>query len=158
MTQVFIGAGSNLGNREANLRDALKSLSGLPGIKIIKESPVYETDPVGGPVQGKYLNAVWEMESELSVKELLKELLSLEAQMGRKRSVPNAPRTLDLDILFYGTQRISDGGLEIPHPRLHERWFVLKPMADIAPGFIHPVLKKSIQTLLEENFARNPKS
>ena len=157
MIQTFIGAGSNLGNREANLKEARERLAAASGIKIKKVSPVYETDPVGGPEQGKYLNAVWEVETNFSPPELLKEILSIEARMGRRRTVPNAPRTIDLDILFYGDQILQQTGLQIPHPRLHERWFVLKPLADLAPDFIHPELKKTIKSLLEENLARNQK-
>lgn len=151
MTQAFIAVGSNLGDRKTHLEKACKRFAAMPGIKIVKKSPVYETDPVGGPVQGKYLNAVWEIETALLPEVLLKKILSIESEMGRKRSVLNAPRVIDLDILFYGSRIVRRPGLEIPHPRLHERWFVLKPLADLAPYFFHPVLGKTIKVLLEKH-------
>ena len=117
---------------------------------MVKASSVYETDPVGGPLQGKYLNAVWEIKTSFLPVELLNELLRLEKRMGRRRTVPNAPRIIDLDILFYGDEVIQRKGLQIPHPRLHERGFVLKPLAEIAPNFMHPVLKKTVRVLLKE--------
>ena len=158
MPHAFIGIGSNLGNRRANLDEACARLVLLPGIQVEKISPVYETDPVGGPAQAKYLNAVWEIETGLSPSELLSELLSIETQMGRQRTVLNAPRTIDLDILLYDQKMILEPGLQIPHPRLHERWFALKPLADIAPDFMHPVLKRTIQNLLEAYVASHQKS
>lgn len=150
MTRVFIAIGSNLKNREDNLKEAWQQLERTVCIKMEKASPVYETDPVGGPMQGKYLNAVWEIKTSFTPVELLNELLRLENRMGRRRTVPNAPRTIDLDILFYGNQTIQRKGLQIPHPRLHERWFVLKPLADLAPDFIHPILKKTVTILLKD--------
>ncbi len=158
MASVFLGVGTNLGEREKNLELAKTLLIKNKQLKWICQSPVYETDPVGGPAQDKYLNAVWEIETKVPPAALLKELLSIENQMGRRRTVLNAPRIIDLDILFYGDQILQEPGLHVPHPRLHERWFVLKPLADIAPDFVHPILKKKVRELLEENFARNQKS
>ena len=147
---VFIAVGSNLKNREANLKEAWNQLARTVCVKTVKASPVYETDPVGGPTQGKYLNAVWEIKTSFLPGELLNELLRLEKRMGRRRTVPNAPRIIDLDILFYGNEVIQRRRLKIPHPRLHEREFVLKPLADIAPDFTHPVLKKTVRVLLKD--------
>ena len=146
MPKAFIGAGSNLGNREANLEAAKERLTLL--VKFLCASPVYETDPVGGPPQGKYLNAVWEIETSLGADDLLNALLEIESAMGRVRKEKNGPRVIDLDILFCGDQIVNKPGLRIPHPRLHEREFVLKPMMDLAPDFRHPVFKKTITELL----------
>ncbi len=147
MPRVFLAVGSNLGDRLHHLDLAKRHLQNKN--KIIKSSVVYETDPVGGPSQGKYLNAVWEIETQLSPRELLDELLSIEKEMGRERSVPNAPRTIDLDILFYGDKIIEEPGLTVPHPRLHERAFVLKPMMNVAPDWKHPKINKTIRELWE---------
>ena len=153
MAHVYIGVGSNLGQRQEQLEEGLKRLSEVTGIEVLRTSSVYETKPVGGPPQGDYLNAVWEVETSLSPKALLKELLLVEAQMGRIRGEANASRTLDLDILIYDDLMIREPGLEVPHPRLHERLFVLKPFCEIAPETIHPEKKETMQTLLEKNNA-----
>jgi 2-amino-4-hydroxy-6-hydroxymethyldihydropteridine diphosphokinase len=150
LARAFIGTGSNLGNREENLKQAQAKLAAVSGIQILKSSKVYETDPVGGPPQGKYLNAVWEVETGLEPEALMKALLSIEIQMGRARAEKNGPRPIDLDILFYGNEIIDRPGLKIPHPRLQERGFVLKPLMDLAPGFVHPVLKKTISVIASE--------
>ena len=151
MARVFIGVGTNLGDRENNLQTAQALIEKSSHFTLVVQSPVYETDPVGGPPQNKYLNAVWEIETTLSPSAVLKELLHIEHQMGRARTVPNAPRVIDLDILFYENQIIRQPGLEVPHPRLYERYFVLKPLVDLVPGFVHPALKKTVRQLLEEN-------
>ena len=148
MPQVFIALGSNLSDRLKSLeraQDLIRKISKIFGFRV---SPVYETDPVGGPKQRKYLNAVVEFETDLSPQELLTKLLEIETQLGRKRSVKNAPRTIDLDLLFYGDQIIHEPGLTVPHPRLHERWFVLKPLSDLAPEWVHPTMKKTVKELL----------
>ena len=150
MVRAFLGVGSNLGGREKNLSRAKILLEKRKGVKVAKVSPVYETEPVGGPPQGKYLNAVWEIETDLGAEELLKVLLQIESELGRKRRLRNEPRPIDLDILFYGSEVIRRPGLVIPHPRLHEREFVLRPLADLAPAFVHPELRKTVRRLLEE--------
>ncbi len=155
MIRAFIAVGSNLGNRSGNLSSAKSWLEKNRRIKVVKLSPVYQTEPVGGPPQGKYLNAVWEIAAGLKPRELLGELLKVEILLGRRRKEKNAPRTLDLDLLFYGNQVIHEPGLEVPHPRLHQRAFVLKPLADIAPDWIHPELGKTIKFLWEEICARS---
>ena len=121
------------------------------GRRFLRSSKVYETDPVGGPPQEKYLNAVWKIETAIPAAELLQKLLAIENEMGRVRREKNGPRPIDLDILFYGSEIIRELGLQAPHPRLHEREFVLKPLCDLAPDFVHPVLGKTIAVLYEDN-------
>lgn len=142
--------GSNLGDRALFLEKAQGSVSKLPKTRFLKASSVYETDPVGGPPQGKFLNAVWEIETSLSPEELKTQLKRIEVRLGRKRTTQNAPREIDLDILFYGDQLIHGTDLEIPHPRLHERLFVLMPLCELDPQKIHPRLKKTARELLED--------
>lgn len=149
MKLTYIAAGSNLGDRRNYLDQARLALSKTPGVRFLRTSKTYETDPVGGPAQGKYLNAVWEIETELAPELLLKMLLSIEKQLGRIRSELNGPRTIDLDILFYGSEVIDKPGLRIPHPRLHTRSFVLQPLMDLCPDFIHPQLHQTVRMLAE---------
>ncbi len=148
MPRVFLAVGSNLGDRESSVRKAEELLRETPGIDFKKKSPVYETEPEGGEPQGKYLNAVWEIETQLQARELLEKMLAIEKEMGRVRHSRNEPRPIDLDILFYGSDIIDEPGLSVPHPRLHERWFVLKPLSDLCPDFSHPSLKKTVRDLL----------
>ncbi|MGE3809498.1 MAG: 2-amino-4-hydroxy-6-hydroxymethyldihydropteridine diphosphokinase [Gemmataceae bacterium] len=146
---AYIALGSNLGDRQATLDQAVARLRSTPGITVKKVSSYVETEPVGGPPgQDKYLNAAAELEIALSPRALLDQLLHIEAELGRVRSEPNAPRTLDLDLLLYGDQVIDEPGLQVPHPRLHERVFVLQPLAEIAPGVRHPRLGRSVHGLL----------
>ncbi len=150
MTRVFIAVGSNLGDRRSNLEEAGRLLASSPGIQFVRSSRVHETEPVGGPKQGRYLNAVWEISTQLPAADLLGRLLAIEERLGRVRTVPNAPRTIDLDILFYGNEHIRLPGIEIPHPRLHERLFVLEPLAELVPAWVHPVLQRTVKQMLEE--------
>ena len=150
MNRVYIGVGSNLGLREDHFRKAKILLRHSPSVRFLQESPIYETDPVGGPPQGKYLNAVWEIDTDLPPKELLGILLAIETKLGRKREMKNGPRTIDLDILFYDDLMLEEPELTIPHPGIPSRWFVLKPLWDLNSAFVHPVLKKSICELLDE--------
>lgn len=149
MVRVYLGVGSNLGDRSENLKRAEALVRKLSQTHFLRSSSVSETDPVGGPPQGKYLNAVWEIETELSPEALKEGLREIESRFGRKRAVRNAPREIDLDILFYGEAMLDTKTLKIPHPRLHERSFVLNPLAELSPGFHHPKLKKTVQELLE---------
>ncbi|MGE4343610.1 MAG: 2-amino-4-hydroxy-6-hydroxymethyldihydropteridine diphosphokinase [Geoalkalibacter sp.] len=149
MESTFIALGSNEGDREANLRGARDFLQRSEGINLLASSALYETEPVGGPPdQGLYLNAVLAATTTLTARALLELCLQVEESFGRMRNEPMAPRTLDLDILFYGDHIIDEPDLVIPHPRLHERAFVLVPLRDLAPDLVHPVLKKSVRRLL----------
>jgi 2-amino-4-hydroxy-6-hydroxymethyldihydropteridine diphosphokinase len=153
MNKVFIGVGSNLGDRTSYLGFAKKELLCVVGLKDPHYSPVYETEPVA--VEGSpFLNAVWSFEADLSPLDLLEKIQEIETKANRRRNKPNEARTLDLDILFYGDQIIREPGMILPHPRLHERAFVLVPLCDLAPGFVHPVLKKTIRVLLNELSAK----
>ncbi len=135
MSRCFIGVGSNLGNREENIKNA-KSLLNKTKIKILKESSLIETRPVGGPKQGKFLNGVLEIETKLSPDKLLQTLKTIERKLARIKTVKNGPRTIDLDILLYEDKVIKTSKLIIPHPRMHERSFVIKPLKEIAPEIV----------------------
>jgi len=127
----YIGIGSNLGDREKYIKNAIEKLKETEGVEVKKISNIYETEPVGGTKQGKYLNGVIEIETWLEPRELMIKLQEIEKQSGRIRSVKNAPRTIDLDMLLYGDKKIDEPGLKIPHPRMYEREFVMKPLKEI---------------------------
>jgi 2-amino-4-hydroxy-6-hydroxymethyldihydropteridine diphosphokinase len=131
--RAFIGLGSNLGDSAATMRRAFAELARLPGTRLLRSSSLYRTAPIAAEPQPDYVNAVAALETDLTPEELLASLLALEARHGRERSVPDAPRTLDLDLLSYGDQVIAQPGLTVPHPRMHLRAFVLKPLIEIAP-------------------------
>lgn len=145
---IFLGLGTNLGDREANLRTAKGKLSSL--MKIVKESPIYVTPPWGYEDQPDFLNQVIQVTTRLEPTQLLDYLKGIEDDMGRKATFRYGPRLIDLDILFYGQRVIREESLQIPHPRLHERAFVLVPLHDIAPDFVHPVLRETIRDLLSK--------
>jgi 2-amino-4-hydroxy-6-hydroxymethyldihydropteridine diphosphokinase len=128
--RAFVALGSNLGERLANLQEAVERLGQTAGIRVLRTSRVYETDPVGPP-QPDYLNAVVMVETLLSARELLEACLSVERAMGRERGERWGPRTIDLDVLSYGQEDIDEPGLVIPHPRMHERAFVLAPLLEL---------------------------
>lgn len=146
--RVYISAGTNMGDREANLRFALASLA--KRVAVSNTSSYYETEPVGFLEQPWFLNQVIELKTDLAPLELLSFCQEIEASRRRIRAFPNAPRTLDLDILLFGDIVISQEHLIIPHPRLAERRFVLEPLVQIAPDIVHPVLKKSMRSLLQD--------
>ncbi len=148
MPQVYVSVGSNLGERETFLALARKEILSAAGITDLRCSPVYETEPVEA-AGGKYLNAVWSFETALSPEALLGIFHEIERKAGRVRKVRNEPRSLDLDLLFYGERVIRTEALTVPHPRIHERAFVLEPMAELAPDFMHPVLRKTVRELLK---------
>lgn len=131
MTICYIGIGSNLGDRRLYIDRAIESIKRSPDIRLRRISSIYETDPVGAVPQGKFLNGVLEIETALTPKALLKELNGIEEALGRKRALKDGPRTIDLDILYYGEEAIDDGGLVIPHPRINEREFVLKGLREL---------------------------
>ena len=151
MAIVYLGIGSNLGDRAANIEKALTLLKEHEEIKILSVSSLIETDPVGGEAQGKFLNGAIQIDTDLMPLDLLAQLKMIERRLGRVKSEEiNAPRTLDLDILFYDDVVIVQGkSLAIPHPRLAERSFVLKPLLEIAPNLLHPRLNKTIKALYE---------
>ncbi|HEX9814398.1 MAG TPA: 2-amino-4-hydroxy-6-hydroxymethyldihydropteridine diphosphokinase [Myxococcota bacterium] len=146
--QVFVAMGSNLGDRDAHLAAGLARLRATKGIEVVAVSPLYETEPVGPAPQGLYLNGAIQLATTLHPKALLDRLLEIEIAEGRNRGVDrNAPRTLDLDLLLYGGRKLAGPDLEIPHPRLAERPFVLEPLCDLAAEFVHPVLGETIAVL-----------
>jgi len=138
MATAFVGIGSNLGDRESNLRRAIELLSAEDGVEVVAVSEIRETDPVGPVEQGPFLNGAVEVETSLGPQELLGRLLSVENGLGRVRSERWGPRTIDLDLLLYGDEQIDEPGLSVPHPRLHERRFALEPLADLDPGLEIP--------------------
>ena len=148
MAIAYLGVGSNMGYSKAHLDDAIEHLS-MCGT-VTKVSFFYKTEPVGDIPQDWYLNCVVKLKTKLSPHDLLKELLSIEKNMGRVRTMKNSPRIIDIDILTYDNLVISEADLAIPHPRFHERRFVLIPFAEIAPDVLHPTLKKSILELLKD--------
>ena len=149
MTRTFVGLGSNLGDREGTLRAAVGRLRGLPETGVVRVSTLRDTEPVGYREQPRFLNGVVELETTLPPRALLVALLELEEAFGRDRGTvpPQGPRTLDLDLLLYGQDRIDEPGLQVPHPRLHERRFVLVPLAELDPALEVPG-KGPVETLL----------
>jgi 2-amino-4-hydroxy-6-hydroxymethyldihydropteridine diphosphokinase len=147
--RAYVGLGSNLGDREATIRAALAELDAAEGVELVAVSTLVDTAPVGYTDQPRFLNGAAALESRLQPRELLDLLLAVEARFGRDRALVQVqgPRTLDLDLLLYGEAQIHEPGLEIPHPRLHERAFVLGPLAELDPALEVPG-KGSIQTLL----------
>jgi 2-amino-4-hydroxy-6-hydroxymethyldihydropteridine diphosphokinase len=139
VTRAYVGLGANLGDRERTLRAAVDALVDEDGIEVVAVSALRETDPVGVGEQPRYLNGAVALETTVSARDLLDRLLAVEQRFGRVR-VPgkHAPRTLDLDLLLYGDGEIDEPGLTVPHPRLHERRFVLEPLAELDPGLVIP--------------------
>ena len=137
--RVFVGLGANLGDATRAVRRAIEALSKLPGTRLVAASSLYRSAPVdaAGP---EYVNAVAELQSSLEPSELLLALQALEQESGRERPYRNAPRTLDLDLLLVGQQQLSTPELTLPHPRLHERAFVLRPLLELDPALVHPRL------------------
>lgn len=145
---VYLSAGTNMENRKANLKFALDSLAKTATVS--NTSSYYETEPVGFLEQPWFLNQAIELKTMLTPAELLSFCQEIEASRGRIRTFPNAPRILDLDILLYGNLVVNQERLIIPHPRLTERKFVLEPLVQIAPDIVHPVMKKSMRSLLQD--------
>ncbi len=138
--RAYVGLGSNLGEREATLRQALEALGSIDGIEVVAVSSFRETDPVGMVDQPRFVNAAAALETTLGPRELLESLLEVERGLGRDRSREKrwGPRTIDLDLLLYGDETVAEPGLEIPHPRLAERAFVLQPLLELDPGLRLP--------------------
>jgi len=156
MKTVYLALGSNLGNRRQNVLAAAALMQKIKGIKVGKISKLYETEPWGYKNQPKFINAAVEIKTELSPLQLFMILKGIEKKLGRKpQKIKWGPRIIDIDILLYGDRVIKTGRLEIPHPQMHRRIFVLRPLSEIAPDVVHPELKKSIKALLEENRKKN---
>lgn len=150
MAIVFLGIGSNLGDRQANVDRAISLLKENADITVLEVSSLIESTPEGKAEQGNYLNGVLKIETDLLPLELLSQLKMVERRLGRVRPETGAPRTMDLDILFYDDVVIMEGkSLSIPHSKLADRLFVLEPLSQIAPDFVHPKLQKSVRELFE---------
>lgn len=149
---TYLGLGSNVGDRQANLAAALAALP--PDVRVVRTSPIYETEPWGYADQARFLNQVVEAETELDPLTLLRYVKAVEMRVGRQPRFRNGPREIDIDILLFGDVVVAQGDLRIPHPRLAERAFVLVPLADLAPESIVPSLGESVAELLAKQDAR----
>ena len=146
---AYIGFGSNIGDRLAHIQNAIHVLSETEGIAFQKISSIYQTDPVGYEAQAQFLNGVAAIQTDLPPLSLLHTLKNIETEVGRQHRVRWGPREIDLDILIYGDLCLQTEKLIIPHPEMHLRRFVLVPLAEVAPDLVHPILKESVQTLLQ---------
>ncbi len=147
---AYVALGANLGDRAANLHRALELLEQSPGIEVIRASTFIENPAVGGPANSPaFLNGAAEISTTLRPRTLLDRLLEIEKKLGRVRSEKWSPRTIDLDLLLYGSQIIDEPGLTVPHPLMHERRFVLEPLSEIVPNVVHPIFNRTITDLLK---------
>ena len=151
---IYLSLGSNLGDRAAQIARAVEALVAA-GVKVTRQSALYATEPVGFSAQGWFLNCVLEAETELMPRQLLRVLQEVERSLGRRRMVPRGPRTMDIDILLYGASAVRMADLEVPHPRMAERRFVLVPLAELSPTLRHPTLHKTMLELLAETRDRS---
>jgi len=148
LKRIYLSLGSNIGDRERNLRKAVERLA-AQDVRVLHTSRIYETEPVDYKDQAWFLNQVVEAETALFPVQLLTRIARVEREMGRVRRVHKGPRTIDIDILFYGAAVVETARLEIPHPRIAERRFVLAPLAELAPDLRHPVTHRSVRQMLE---------
>ncbi len=149
MTTAYVALGSNLGDREQILLDALDAMHKLPGVSVTRVSTFLENPAIGGPPDSPpFLNAVAEVQTSLSPRQLLNRLLEIEQSLGRVRRQRWEPRVIDLDLILFGDQTVDEDGLTVPHPLMHKRRFVLEPLAEVAPDARHPTLNKSAVELL----------
>ena len=146
---AYLGLGSNLGDREGNIRRALELLAAHPETRVVRVSSFHETEPVGPPGQGMYMNAAAAVTTRLTAEGLLVLCQEIEEALGRVRTVKWGPRTIDLDILLFGESVIDTGRLKVPHPLMHERRFVLEPLSEVAPDLVHPVLGMTVREMLD---------
>jgi 2-amino-4-hydroxy-6-hydroxymethyldihydropteridine diphosphokinase len=153
---AFVGLGSNLGDREAHLRAALDAMDVLPETRVVRVSPFYDTEPVGEVEQPNFLNGVALLETRLPARQLLWNLMLIEKRLGRVRSVRWGPRAIDLDLLLLDDQVVEEPGLQLPHPELTRRSFVLVPLADLDPTRVHPVTGETIAAHLSKLKVRPP--
>jgi len=146
MRDVYLGLGSNLGDKSANIHRAVELLGEISQVHQV--SSLFKTEPVGNRDQDWFLNCAVEIETALEPRQLLAAALAIEKKLKRVRTIKNGPRTIDIDILFHGRRVVNESGLVIPHPRLHQRLFVLAPLEEICPDFAHPVLAQTVRELL----------
>ncbi|SEF94235.1 2-amino-4-hydroxy-6-hydroxymethyldihydropteridinediphosphokinase [Caloramator fervidus] len=149
MNKAIIAFGTNVGNKEENIKTAIKLIKDK-GITVKKVSNLYITEPYGYKDQPDFLNGALEVETALSCRQLLNVLLDIEKQMGRVRQFKWGPRNIDLDIIFYNDEIIDEPDLKVPHPDMHNREFVLRPICDIDKDIVHPIFKKTVKVLLDE--------
>ena len=149
MPRAIIAFGSNMGNRRENIQKALEKMEHI-GLNLIKTSTIIETEPYGYLDQDSFLNGACIVDTVFSPKELLYQLLAIEQELGRKREIRWGPRIIDLDIIFYEDQIIREKDLIIPHPDAHNRTFVMEPISEIAPFFVHPIYKKTVREIYQE--------
>jgi 2-amino-4-hydroxy-6-hydroxymethyldihydropteridine diphosphokinase len=154
MNAIYLSLGANIGDRSQNIARAIEALASR-GVRVTRESSLYETEPVDMRSKDWFLNCVTEAETVLTPEQLMHALLEIERSLGRERRVLRGPRTIDMDILLFGSDVVRTTDLEIPHPRMADRRFVLVPFAEIAPAVQHPVFKKTIAALLAETADRS---
>ena len=147
--KAFIGLGSNLGDREANIRQALEQLEQLPETTLVRGSSLYDTEPVGVPDQPNFLNGVVEVETFLAPRQLLWNLMLIERRLGRVRTQRWGPRVIDLDLLLYADQVLDEPDLQVPHPHMTQRSFVMVPLVELEPLLVHPVTGQTMLAILQ---------